>query len=640
MPETTPPPVPHAAETGEPEVDRLLGEGWAGMPDRPDLLVSRAEEALAVASGDRARAHALGAAGFGLYLRSDHEAALERFSAALALMESLGDLNGRAMVLSGMAGARVSLGHFEEALGLALETLAAARTLGDRDREAWMLVGLGNTYLDLGDCDRAMASGEAALRLFGELREPAGQARAHGVIGGALRSLGRAPEALAHHESALRLSRETGVRLSEARALHDIGECDHDAGDYDAALGRHQEALALRRAVGNRQAESASLLHVGLALAALGRTPEAVDALTDAHALATAVGAEPRVAEVDRALAEAHEASGDAARALAHHKRYHACREALLDAQSRSRIHSLQVRAEAEQAQREAEIAHLRSVELAAALDDVRRTQRRLVQQEKLASLGRLASGVSHEIQNPLNFIANFAGLNADYADEMREAVEARRAEIPDDLADDLAELLTHLAENIGRVRDHARRASGIVKSLVGHGRPASGQRQRLDMRDLVGRAVEVTLAGSGIRPVWVPGAEPVTVEADAQALDRALVNLVDNARRAVQDRADADEGFRPLVCVALDRVEDHAVLRVMDNGDGVPEDLRDRVFEPFFSTRPTGEGTGLGLPLARQIVVDGHGGALDLEPTEAGAAFTIRLPLAPAEGGGEKSEG
>ena len=620
-------------ETGDEEVDRLLAEGWEGMPDRPDVLVARAKDALARAEAtgsDRARAYALGSVGFGLYLRSEHDAALEHFAEALALIEPAGDLYGRAMVLSGIAGVHVSLGHFEEAVGLALDTLGTARALGDQDREAWTLVGLGNTYLDLGDYEHAMEAGEEALRLFGEMGNAGGQARAHGVVGGALQKVGRCAEALAHHESALRLSREMGVRLSEARALHDIGECDHARGDHAEALARHQEALAIRRAVGNRQAESTSLLHIGLALTALGRAPEAVEVLTGAREIASSVRAEPRIAQVDEALAEAYEASGDPVRALEHYRLFHTRREALLDSQSRSRIHSLQVRAQAEQAQREAEIAHLRSVELAEALDDLRQTQRRLVQQEKLASLGRLASGVAHEIQNPLNFVANFAGLNADYADEMRETVEARRDEMPADLADELTGLLAELSENIGRVRDHARRAGGIVRSLIGHGQPASGQRETVDLRQLVSRVVDVTLAGSGIRPVWVPGEAPVPVEADAQALDRALVNLVDNARRAVQERKAADDAFRPLVCVALDRVDGHAVLRVMDNGDGVPEDLHDRVFEPFFSTRPTGEGTGLGLPLARQIVVDGHGGALELEPTEAGATFAIRLPLAP----------
>ena len=614
------------------------------MPDRPDHLLEGGQRALAYAEATGnavGRAYALGYVGTGHYLRSDHEIALELLDQALAAMEPLGDLYGRGLVLSGLAGVHISLGHFEEALEASLESLSTARALGDRDGEAWILAGMGNGYLDLGELDHAMQAGEEALGLFADLDNRPGQARAHGIIGGALMRMDRWDEARAHHEAALRLAREGGHRLGEARAVHDLGELSYEKGRYEEAHDLHRQALAIRREVGNRQAQSTSLLNIGLTLTALGRPEDAIVVLMQSLEIAAEVGAEPRMARVDLALADAYEAAGDPERALDHFRQYHARREAMLDVQSRSRIQSVQARAEAEQARQEVEIAHLRSVELAEAnaemertLADLRQTQSRLLQQEKLASLGRLASGVAHEIQNPLNFVANFASINADYADEMRETVERRRSEIPADLAAELVGLLGELASNTSRVREHAQRASGIVRSLVAHGQSGSGRHEVVDLREIVGRVVNVSFAGSDIRPVWVPGAAPVPVSVDAQALDRALVNLVTNARQAVTDRAEEDDTFRAVVCVALDCVDGYALLRVMDNGPGIADDLRDRIFEPFFSTRPTGEGTGLGLPLARQIVVDGHGGALDLEHSEMGATFSIRLPLAAGASG------
>lgn len=628
-------------ETGDPAIDQRLANGWAGIPDRPDVLLRSAQEALDLAKeagNEVAEAYAMGAIAFGHYLRSEHETALRTFTDALSRIEPTGDLSGRGTLLGGLAAVHLSLGHFEEALEATLDSLSIARALGDRDREAWMLVGLGNAALDLGDVTRAMESGESGLALFAELENPAGQARAHGIIGGALMRMGRGGEARAHHESALRLAREGGIRLGEARALHDLGECAQRSGDGRQALRLHREALEIRREVGNRQAQSTSLIHIGLALTSLGRTDEAIETLHRARDLAEAVGAQPRIAQADEALAAAYEQGGEPQRALDHLRQFHARREDLLDAQSRSRLQALQIRAEAEQARQEAEIAHLRSVELAEAnrelertLNDLRRTQSRLLQQEKLASLGRLANGVAHEIQNPLNFVVGFADVNVEYASELRETVEARRGELPPDLALELTDLLGDLAENITRVRENAERASGIVRSLLAHGQPASASRETVDLRDVVARVVDVALAGSGIRPVWVPGEEPVYVDASPQALDRALVNLVDNARRAVAQRLAHDDAFRPFICIALDCVDQHAVLRVMDNGPGVPGEVRDRIFEPFFSTRPTGEGTGLGLPLARQIVAEGHGGEITLEETETGATFTVRLPLAAA---------
>ncbi|MEM1056510.1 MAG: tetratricopeptide repeat protein [Bacteroidota bacterium] len=634
-------PHPPHVQTGDAEADRLLSEAWAAIPDRPHDVVAASQRALARTEAlelEAANALAQGYLGFGYHLLSRPDDALSNLTDALSRLETVGDLHGRGYVLSALSGVYIGMGHLDEALEMALASLRVLRAAGDQELEAWTLIGIGNTYLDLSDLTHAMEVAEQALGLFATMQMPEGQARAHTVIGSALARDGRPEEARAHHEAALRLARETGSRLTEARALHDLGEAARVAGDLDGALKLFRHSLSIRRDLGSRPAQSTSLLHIGRVLGEKGEAEPALEALREGRQIAEEIGAELRMEQADRAFASLHEQLGDASEALRYLRRAQERREAFLDAQARSRLHVIQVRADAAQARQEAEIAHLRSVELAEAnqgledaLANLRRTQTRLLQQEKLASLGRLASGVAHEIQNPLNFVVGFAEVNADYARELRETVEARRGEMPPDLASELDDLLGELVENIGRVRTNAERASGIVRSLLAHGQPASTARETIDLRHLVDRVVNVTLAGSGIRPVWVPGEEPVPVYGNPQSLDRALVNLVDNARRAVTDRREEDDSFRPFVCVSLDRLDDEAVLRVMDNGPGVPEEIRDRIFEPFFSTRPTGQGTGLGLALARQIVADGHGGDLSLEPTEAGASFVIRLPLTEA---------
>ncbi|MEM6327591.1 MAG: tetratricopeptide repeat protein [Bacteroidota bacterium] len=635
-------PRPPHIQTGDVEADRLLAEAWDAIPDRPHDVLAISREAIARTEAmglEAASALAQGYLGFGYHLLSRPDDALPLLTEALSRLEAAGDLHGRGYVLSALSTVYIGMGHVDEALDVALSSLQVLRAAGDRELEAWTLISIGNTYLDLADPDRAMDVAEQALAVFGSMTMPVGQARAHTVIGCALARDDRPEEARAHHEAALRLARETGSRLTEARALHDLGDAARGAGDLDTALDLFHQSLAIRRDLGSRAAQSTSLLHIGQVLGEKGDTEAALDTLREARQIAEDLGAGLRMEQVDRAFASVYERLGDAPEALRYLRRAQDLREAFLDAQARSRVHVIQVRAEAAQARQEAEIAHLRSVELAeanreleTALGNLRRTQSRLLQQEKLASLGRLASGVAHEIQNPLNFVAGFAEVNEEYARELRETVEARREEMPDDLATEVDEMLGELVQNIGRVRENAQRASGIVRSLLAHGQPASASQEVVDLRDLVGRVVNVTLAGSGIRPVWMPGEEPLRVEANPQSLDRALVNLVDNARRAVTDRLAEDDTFRPFVCLSLDRVDGQAVLRVMDNGPGVPEEIRDRIFEPFFSTRPTGEGTGLGLPLALQIVTDGHGGDLTLDETEAGAAFTIRLPLVEAD--------
>ena len=652
QPVTTDPPAPATLDgftVGAVPAGRagaLLEDALRHVPDAPDRLLALAREARAVAADegdDRAEALARGYEGFALYLTSNHDEALPLLTRALADIEPLGDLAGRSLVLGALASVHVSLGHYDEALALALDNLRTARALGDAEREAWVLATMGNTYVELGQPRLALDQGEAALRLFAELGHAAGQARAHTVLGGALRDLGRYDEALAHHEAALRLAREEGATMTEARALDDLGRLAQARGEPAEALGLHRQALAIREAVGNRQAQATSLIWIGRALAATGRTDAAVDALARALRLADETGAEPRAAEAHGALADVYERAGLPAPALRHLREHVALREALLSAQARSRIQTLEVRAEADRARQDAEIARLRTEELGAAneeleraLGDLKAAQRGLVQAEKLASLGRLAAGLAHEIQNPLNFVANFAELNADLAHELRARSDAGDL---DGLGDDLDQI----ADNAARVRDHARRADGIVRSLMGHVRDVGGERRPADLHELLEQAVSAVFRDEGgvagadarvrVERHYAEGLGPVEVAPGS--VQRVFVNLLENARYALAarpappDGGAAGEGAAPpTVTITTERFEGGVEVRVADNGVGIPRAHCARVFEPFFTTKPTGQGTGLGLSLAYDIVTEGHGGTLGVVSREGeGATFTVTLP-------------
>jgi signal transduction histidine kinase len=639
-----PPPAPASSrtldvETGDGELDALLSEAAATAINRPhaSLAASRQARARAEAIGNvPGRAYALLCEGTALSLLSDHEAALGVLMEAQTEMEPLGDLRGRSLVLGSLAGVHVSLGNIEDALDSAAGALRLARALGDSEQEAWMLAGLGNSYLDLGETDRAMEAGERALRLFGELDDLNGQARSHTVLGGALRHLGRLDEARIHHESALRIAEEAGTALNRARALHDLGVLEEEAGRLDAALGLHRRALALRREVGNRQAQSTSLLQIGRVLSAQGDDEAAFEALHEAKRIATDIGAVPRLADVEEALASAYERAGQPAEALAHLRRHQAHREAFLAARTQTRLDVAQVRAEAERARQEAEIARVRTEELGAANDelsrtlrDLRATQSQLVQAEKLASLGRLSAGLAHEIQNPLNFVANFADLNAELATELLGTLEtARQTGAPPD-ADAIRADLEAIVDNARRVRDHARRADGIVRSLMGHVRDVGGERRPSDLLELLERAVSTVLGSSAVH-VERDYADLPAVEVEPASVQRVFVNLLENARWAVEaEAARAGDGYVPTVRLATAPAEGGVEVRVEDNGVGIPLDHCTRVFEPFFTTKPAGEGTGLGLSLAYDIVTEGHGGTIQaFSRVGEGATFLMTLPV------------
>ncbi|WP_412060873.1 tetratricopeptide repeat protein [Rubrivirga sp. IMCC45206] len=617
-----------------PVADRLI-EAAGHVPDRPDQVLALALEAQALADGDPlAEAFAQAYEGFARYLLSEHEAALGLLTRALAAMEPLGDLAGRSLMLGVLASVHVSLGHYDEALDIALGNLRVARALGDIGQEAWTRAMMGNAYIELDQPDRALEHGEAALRLFADLDNAVGQARAHTALGGALRSLARYAEARAHFEAALRLSREHASTLTEARALHDLGLLAHLRGDDDQALALHREALRIRTEVGNRQAQATSLIAIGQTLAEMGRPDDARPALHEALGIAQDVGAEPREAEAHAALADAYEAAGDAAAALRHLRAFHDLREALLSAQARSRIQTVEIRAQAERAQQEAEMARIRTEELGAAnaelsetLRELRAAQTRLVQSEKLASLGRLSAGLAHEIQNPLNFVANFAELNTELATDLLATLEAALdggdfdpAQARDDLE--------AIAANSARVRDHARRADAIVRGLMGHVRDVGGERRPTDLHELIEQAVSTVLGPSVVRVERGYG-ELAPVELAPASLQRVFVNLFENARWAVEHRAEAEKnGFVPTVRIETAPIEAGVEVRVVDNGIGIPLAHCTRVFEPFFTTKPAGSGTGLGLSLAYDIVTEGHGGTLAAYSREGeGATFVLTLP-------------
>ena len=266
-----------------------------------------------------------------------------------------------------------------------------------------------------------------------------------------------------------------------------------------------------------------------------------------------------------------------------------------------------------------------RTAALEAALDDLKKAQARLVQQEKMASLGQLTAGIAHEIKNPLNFVTGFADLTAELVDELGE-VESES---------DRAEVLADLRANAERIGLHARRADGIVRSMMAHARSGTGERRTVDVNALVAESLDLAWHGRKARQAETEvvlerdlGATVGEAEVAPQEIGRVLINLVDNACDAATTRAANGGAHRPTVTVSTRQRDGHVEIRVADNGVGMADAVRERVFEPFFTTKPTGEGTGLGLSLSHDIVVHGHGGTLSVESVEGeGSVFTVTLP-------------
>ncbi|APG13533.1 signal transduction histidine kinase [Bradyrhizobium elkanii] len=275
-----------------------------------------------------------------------------------------------------------------------------------------------------------------------------------------------------------------------------------------------------------------------------------------------------------------------------------------------------------------------RTRELARSLDDLRAAQDRLVQTEKLASLGQLTAGIAHEIKNPLNFVNNFASLSAELTDELNEVL----APVPlaDDLRAEVDELTGLLRDNLGKVVQHGRRADSIVKNMLLHSREGGGEHRLSDINALVEESLNLAYHGARAeKPLFdvtmKSELDPAAGSAEVfpQEISRVLLNLISNGFYAVTRRQmGSGVGYVPVVIAATRDRGDSIEIRIRDNGTGIPEDVKAKMFNPFFTTKPAGEGTGLGLSMSHDIIVKQHGGTIDVT-TEPGAftEFTILLP-------------
>jgi PAS domain S-box-containing protein len=280
--------------------------------------------------------------------------------------------------------------------------------------------------------------------------------------------------------------------------------------------------------------------------------------------------------------------------------------------------------------------SELRSARLAAetALVDLHTAQDRLVQTEKLASLGQLTAGIAHEIKNPLNFVNNFSALSAELVGEMNDVLKPVALERK--VREEVDELAAMLKDNLEKVVQHGKRADSIVKNMLHHSREGSGEHRPADINAIVDESLSLAYHGAraenaGFSIAFHRDLDPSVGTADVypQEITRVLLNLISNGFYATTRRkVEAGDGFAPMLFAATKNLGEKIEIRIRDNGTGIPEGVKEKIFNPFFTTKPSGEGTGLGLSMSHDIIVKQHGGSIDVE-TEPGlfTEFKIVLP-------------
>jgi signal transduction histidine kinase len=287
-----------------------------------------------------------------------------------------------------------------------------------------------------------------------------------------------------------------------------------------------------------------------------------------------------------------------------------------------------------------------RTGELARSLEDLRTAQDRLVQTEKLASLGQLTAGIAHEIKNPLNFVNNFSAVSVELIDELRGALGG--AHLDSKLRAEISEIADTLQSNLDKVVQHGERADAIVKNMLLHSRQGSGEHRAVDINALVEESLNLAYHGAraekqGFNIVLEKSFDPTAGQVDLfpQEITRALLNLISNGFYAATKRkAEANGGdYEPTLAATTKNLGDSVEIRIRDNGTGIPPEVREKLFNPFFTTKPAGEGTGLGLSISHDIIVKQHGGSIEVD-TNPGEYTEFRIVLPRAATSANKSGG
>jgi signal transduction histidine kinase len=276
------------------------------------------------------------------------------------------------------------------------------------------------------------------------------------------------------------------------------------------------------------------------------------------------------------------------------------------------------------------------TLDLRQTLQNLKSTQAQLIQSEKMASLGELTAGIAHEIQNPLNFVNNFSEVNKELADELKSELATGNLQQANEIANDIK-------ENSEKINHHGKRADAIVKSMLQHSRTSSGQKEPTDINALCDEYLRLAYHGlrakdksfnAKFETEFDPSVGKITVV--QQDIGRVILNLINNALYAVTEKKKLQlDNYEPKVIVTTKAIRPSSgglgivEIRVKDNGNGVPQKVLDKIFQPFFTTKPAGEGTGLGLSLSYDIITKGHDGKLKVKTKQGGGSeFIIEIPI------------
>jgi len=673
-------------------IDNLNKEAWQyRIKDSGQALIlsKNAVDLAEAIDYTQGKAEGYRSLGFSFIRLSRHKEANALLEKALDLFTQVNDLQGQSDVYEFLGIIKRSLGDYSASLEFLFKSLELRKQTSYAEGECLSFYHLGVTYKYLGDYDKALKYLLESLSIAQSIHYWVGESYSLNLIGMVYYETGAFNKALEYYHQSLAQREEAGDKWGEAGCLDNIGYTYFKLKDYKQAIDFCTRSNSICDAIGDKKGQSNSLFHLGVIYKDLNNPDKAkryghnsleirreigdkkgeaeillflaehfndqdketvLELLSKASELVQEVNALDLLSKIHFDYYRFYKLSDLYKESLSHFELFMEVEKKLHKEALDERIQNLEISHKAEQSRNEAEIFRLRNVELAAlyeqsirqkgeieeqkkiaeeSLTDLKTTQNQLIQREKMASLGELTAGIAHEIQNPLNFINNFSDVNKELIDEIKNELHRGNNESALLIADDIK-------ENEQKINHHGKRADAIVKGMLQHARTSTGKKEPTDINALAGEYLQLSYHGFRAKDKFFNAEMETHFEAalkkiniNPQDMGRVLLNLYNNAFYSVSEKKKQfNASFVALVSVGTKRIKDKVEIVIRDNGIGIPHKMIDKIFQPFFTTKSAGQGTGLGLSMSYDIIKS-HGGELKVETKEGEyAEFIIYLPV------------
>ena len=652
-------------------VNTLLSQSKALFGEDPAKAIAIAKQAYTVAQAikfEKGEATALKNIGIGYYFQQQYVETLDYWNQSLKLFEQMNDKAGISNLLNNIGAVYMDKGDDARALDYCLRSLKIAEDIQDKSRIMSSLATVASIYHNKQD-PRAINYLLKALPLAEETGDKEALPVLLGNIGEVYFDQGNDEEAMAYYQRAINNGKDIA---NAAFALNGMGKIALRKKEFDLALKHHAKALEIAEKVNDKMQQLRALKGMANVYLQKQNFPLALTYYEKAKALGEEINANVELQDIYQEMAAAYANISDYRNAFFYKTKYADIKDTLYNIETAKKLGNLQFdfdlykkEGEIKLLTKEKQMSESKLKGLAAALlvllfvaavlwrinktkqrairllqrqktmtdealNKLKATQEQLIQSEKMASLGELTAGIAHEIQNPLNFITNFSELSSELLSEMEDVLQQDNKSAALSMAADVK-------QNLQKINHHGKRADAIVKGMLQHSSKRSGTKEPTDINLLVKEYLNLAYHGyrakdDSFRVILESHFDQNAgnVNVLPQEIGRVLLNLYNNAFYAVAEKKRHENGnFEPVVSVSTKKVGNNILIHVSDNGTGIKQQLVKKVFQPFFTTKPSGEGTGLGLSLSYDIITKGHGGELKVESKEGeGTDFLLQLPV------------